>query len=254
MKEAFTYMFKDNKFWLKGLIYLCLIFIANLLLNYAQTLLPPCPKCAPPPSWNYWVCFISGTILNLIPVGYMFSCVKTIIDSEDTPVLPYINPFGDLLKGLKYTIAMLIFLLPLLVITIIIEFGISAILQGTLAGLICTRVFLLAVIIFTASIFMGYNNMFARENSLLTFYKFKQLFSGIGSGKKRYFVNLGMLFVVFFLNMTLEMGFGRAAALANLDTFAGLITVGLLSAITGTYAIFIICHLTARSIENKETV
>ena len=254
MKSAFTYMFKDNKFWIKGLIYLCLIFIANLLLNYAQTILPPSPRNAAPLPWNYWVCFISGTILNLIPLGYMFSCIKTIINTEDTPILPYINLFGDLIKGLKYSIAMLIFLLPLLVITIIIEFGISSMLQGTLIGLICTRAFLLAVIIFTAAVFMGYNNMFARDNSLLTFYRFKQLFKGIGSGKRRYFGHLGMLFLVFILNMTLEMGFGRTAALANLDTYASLIIVGLLSAVVGTYAIFIICYLTAKSIENKETV
>ena len=96
MKEAFTYMFKDNKFWAKGLSYLFLIFTANLLLNYAQTLLPPCPRCTVALPWQYWVCFISGTLINLIAVGYIFSCIKALVEQEENPILPLINILSSL--------------------------------------------------------------------------------------------------------------------------------------------------------------
>ena len=256
MKEAFTYMFKDNKFWVKGLCYLGFVFIANLLLNYAQTLLPPCPKCAPPLPWNYWVCFILGTILNLIPLGYMFTCIKAIIDQEETPVLPFINPLKDLLKGLKYSVAILIFLLPLLVVTMLIIFGITTLALGSAIGLVISKIFLISVILFVALIIIGFNWIFANKDSLINFYRFKKVFEIIGAGKKKYFGHVGMVFLMFILNMLLEMGFGYTAGLLGIGTIPGLFVVGILAAITGTYTVFVICHLTANSVKRElaETV
>ena len=53
MLKSFYYMFKTEKFWVKGLCYMGLVFISNLLTNYAQTLVPACPKCAPPPGAEF---------------------------------------------------------------------------------------------------------------------------------------------------------------------------------------------------------
>ena len=251
MKEAFTYMFKDNKFWIKGLSYLCLFFTANLFLNYAQTLLPQCPKCAVSVPCQYWVCFLIGTVINFVALGYIFSCIKALIEQKENPSLPFVNVLKDLYKGFKYAISFLLLILPLMLLTVLITYAIAAITSCSFAGFIISKIIYTAIFIFLVSLFIGFNWMFANKESFLNFFQFKKVFELIGANKKRYIGHLLLILVVFIINMILETGFIVSSALLRLSTICGLVYSGIFAAITGTYAAFVICKLTADSIKPK---
>ena len=245
MKEAFTYMFKDNKFWVKGLWYFGFVFIANLMINYAQTLVPPCLRCAPPMPWYYWVCALVGPLLSLIPLGYLYTCVKALIEQNDNYVLPNFNLWKNFLKGLKYAVALLMLTIPLLLISMI-AVTISFARVYTLFLLIIP----FALILCFAYFYIGFNWMFANKDSFITFYRFKKLFKLIGTNKKHYFMSFLVIAVVGLLNMLLEMACGATAAIFISGTVPGLIATGVSSAIIGTYTAFVICYLTAKSISS----
>lgn len=251
MREAFTYMFKDNKFWIKGLCYLGLIFLSNLLTNYAQTLVPDCPKCAIATPWQYWVCIVVGAIVNLIPLGYMLTCMKALIDQDETCVLPYINPLKNLYKGFKYAIALLSMLIPLFVLTLIIIAIITGITSGSVYGLIISKILLISVIIGFTIIYTGFNWMFANKDTYLNFYNFKKVFEIIKSGKKHYFLSVGLICLMFVLSSVAELIFATTAGISLIPTLYGLVIVGVLAGITTTYITFVNCYLTAKSIKKE---
>ena len=249
MKEAFTYMFKDNKFWIKGLSYLGLVFIANLITNYGQTFYPACPRCAVSIPWQYWTFIAIGSIINLIPLGYMYTCIKSLIDQDENPILPFVSPWENLIKGFKYSIAILLLLVPLFIVTILIIAGIASISMGSALGMIISKTIMLTAIIGFAVLLLGFNWIFANKDSFLSFYRFKEVFAIIKSEPKLYFAHLLMIGFVFIVNMLLELGFGFTAGWFHIPTIIGLFVVGLLAAFTGTYAIFVICHLIAKAVK-----
>ena len=252
MLKSFYYMFKTEKFWVKGLCYMGLVFISNLLTNYAQTLLPPCAKCAPPLSPVYWVCLISGMLLSLIPLGYVYSCIKSIIDSEEEVMLPFMNLKEDFVKGFKYAVSMLSLLLPLLVVVMLIIVGIAGVTLGSNLGAVISKTFLIFVILAFAFLLIGFNRLFAEEPRFSNFYRFKRVFELISTGKRRYLGYVSLICVMFIINMFLELFFGKNVALLGIGTTGALIITGILCAITGTYITFVISYLTARSIKKPE--
>ena len=66
MREAFTFMFKDNYFYKKAFVYLILSFIANVFIAYAQinSCTGGCPLSTRPEVLPNTL--ISTTILNIL--------------------------------------------------------------------------------------------------------------------------------------------------------------------------------------------
>lgn len=256
MKEAFTYMFKDNKFWAKGLSYLFLIFTANLLLNYAQTILPPCPGCAVSIPWQYWIFFIFGSVINFAGIGYFFSCVKALIEQKENPVLPFVNILKDLYKGFKYSVALLLLIVPAALLMGVFILIFAKITSGSMIGLILSKTAFWVIFLFVGVLLIAFNWLFANKESFINFFRFKKVFELIGADKKKYIIHLLMILLVCFINIILETIFNVSSGLLKLGTINGLILSGILSAITGTYAALIICKLTANSIapEMKENI
>ena len=251
MKEAFTYMFKDNKFWVKGLSYLFLIFTANLLLNYAQTILPPCPKCSVSIPWQYWIFFISGTLVNTVAIGYLFSCIKALIEHIENPVLPFVNILKDFYKGFKYSVSLLMLILPIGVALGLFMLIIALITSGSAVGLILSKTLFWIIFLFIGLLLIAFNWLFSNTESYFSFFRFKKVFELILNDKRKYIGHFLMILLVCFLNIILETVFNVSSGLLKLETLYGLALSGILSAITGTYAAFIICKLTANSIKRE---
>lgn len=248
MKEAFTYMFKDNKFWIKALSYFSLFFTANFLLNYAQTLLPTCPRCAVSLPWQYWVLFIAGTLVNFVALGYIFSCIKTLIEQKENPLLPFVNILKDLYKGFKYAVSLILLIIPVMVIVMLLVLGIAGVTSGSIVGFILSKILYILVFLFFGFLFIGFNWLFAGNESFFNFFKFRKVFELIWADKKKYICHLLMILLVFTINIFLETGFIISSVILKLGTIGGLIFSGIFAAITGTYMAFVICKLTADSI------
>ena len=102
MKEAFTYMLKDNKIKEKAALYFGIMFIATLLTNFSQYI--NSNNSGTVPSLASLLLGLVGGILSLITTGYSFVCIKTIIEQKDNIVLPYIAPKNAIL-GLKFSVS-----------------------------------------------------------------------------------------------------------------------------------------------------
>ena len=86
MREAFTYMFKDNCYYKKALIYLVLNFIANSLIAYAQmnSFTGVCPinskpEVLPNELLGTTILSFTGFLVNMFVLGYFLNCVEAIV-------------------------------------------------------------------------------------------------------------------------------------------------------------------------------
>ena len=80
MGECFKFMFKDNKFLNKALIIFILMLISNCFVLYANTLVPIDMQSNAMPPLDFYLYLLIGSVISLLPVGYMLSCTKALIE------------------------------------------------------------------------------------------------------------------------------------------------------------------------------
>lgn len=235
---AFSYMFKDNKFWTKYLTLFILTFLALLpsvlnenagQLNINQALL-------------FFPALI-GFFVNILYYGYLAAGIKSLSEQNSNYILPFFNFTKNGLLGLKCLAGTLlfciIFSIPILIIFIICLIMLKA---GTVLPIILFCVtFYLAI----ALLFPAFFRMFAITQETLAFFKLKTIFKSIFFDIKRYlayvatFVLAVIIFVIAICILT---------ALLPSKQFISSLLMCLLITAFGTYLNMVLMYITAKCI------
>ena len=182
MGKAFTYMFKDNKIWLKWLLFAIIMSLSKFFADYASTLLPSCRYCHVNIPVQYWIYLTIGTLISFISFGYMYSCIKKLIDSDECFVLPNIKLWDNFVRGFKYSVAFMLLFIPFtlfngLIMQLYRVFNLTGLILATIITSIIGLVFIYFII--------GFSWIFANKPSFLCFYRFKKAFEIISQNIKR---------------------------------------------------------------------
>ena len=121
MKEAFTYMFKDNKFAQKAAMYFCFALIASLCSEFGKYFTEiEQTKISTP---VLLLILIFSIVFGLIVNGYKILCTRAILEQKENIVIPYINVKNSLFTGFKLGVAILLLILIFISIAIICVFA-----------------------------------------------------------------------------------------------------------------------------------
>jgi hypothetical protein len=190
MKKAFNYMFLDNHFLKKNIIFIVYVFLLVYCSNFSIT------NCKGTISLNLF----NGIILMLIFLlgysifeGYKIAIIKSIdIEKDKYTILPVFNIKKDLEIGIKYLISFLIFSIPIFCIIgafgFIVGFAPMLNMPTFLTNTSCILLFLsIFVYIVYFICFLPANIIiFTKTNCIWSFYKFEEIFKLVSINKKEY--------------------------------------------------------------------
>ena len=115
MREAFTYMFKDNCFHKKAFIYFILSFVAMSLIAIADmsSCTGGCPinqaKLIAPTIKFDILCYRAiGLILHTLTLGYFITCLEAVLKQRENILLPFFNLKLCFTKGLKLFLSIIL--------------------------------------------------------------------------------------------------------------------------------------------------
>lgn len=170
MKEAFTFMFKDNLFKQKWAAYFCFAFLGSFLSNLGNAPAIGQLKLLAP------LFILLGVVIMLVPAGYIVACIRALKEQKENYVLPLFNIKHNLFTGFKFGVS--IFILSFLfgavfaIISLIIGI-ISGILNAKLVAII--GISLIMIIAFAIVLYytLALNRVFADTDSWISFIKFK---------------------------------------------------------------------------------
>ena len=248
MGKAFTYMFNDNKIWLKWLLFAVVMFLSKFFADYASTLLPSCRHCYVNIPVQYWIYLLIGTLVSFISFGYMYSCIKSHIDADEGFILPNIKLWDNFVRGFKYSVAFMLLFIPFSVLNGIIMqlpryYG--------MAGLITAYITIFAIGLVFAYIIIGFSWIFANKPTFLCFYRFKKLFEIISHNAKKYSLSFLVIALVFMANVLLETILGIAIDQIKLGTIVDLLIKSALVSSASVYFVFVNCMLLAKSADRS---
>ncbi len=238
MKEAFDYMFNDNKFNQKALTYFVLAFFGTIFSNLAalneKSLIMP-------------MLTLVGLIIMLIPVGYVVSCIKALIEQKENFVLPIFNFKNNFILGFKFAIATLIlsltFGLAIAILALVISF-VASILKAKILVVIGALVLLIPILIL-AYYTLALNWIFATTEAFTSFLQFKKAAELIKKNTSHYLKSFwtffGVNFAVAIITGIVLTLFGR--------NFIGMVIATLIAAALSTYVAFVNALITAKSVE-----
>ena len=192
MKEALTYMFKDRSFIKKAAIYFIMSLIAQIGFNFVsinQNSVPFPPLLL--------ICVLS-ILISFVLAGYYFSVIKSIIDGNDDNVIPFINFGKNIVAGLKWFVAVIMFSLCLFIILAVFLISIMAIYKH---GFVATAGFLSIpfYVIFVMGLFAlfpGLIVIFAKRNEITSLFKIKEAFNSLCANAKEYFTGYIMYIIL----------------------------------------------------------
>lgn len=190
IKNAFTYMFEDNKFFVKASIFLIPVF----LLMYGSFFGYIYNKGIQLTILNYVLLSTLLLITQAVCDGYKISNIKALQMLPELKVLPIINLKLHLITGLKFLGAFLLLTTPwlLLIATFGFLYGFSMVL-----GIpeILVKIFGVFVI-FTIASYIIYMtcflpasiSVFCKTNNIFSFYNFEEIFGTFLNNKKKYII------------------------------------------------------------------
>lgn len=173
MKEAFYYMFKDDKFLTKYMMIFLLILLPFILSIYVKIKIIKI------------ILLIVFMSIYLILSGYWINCVKAVTDQSNNIVLPFINIKNNIWTGLRWIFAELIFG--------IIALGVL-ILLGFLSTLPLMKFILIPVVCVAFILFYVLTNaftwIFANKNDIYAYLRLSEAIKYLNFNKKAYFIIL----------------------------------------------------------------
>jgi len=214
MKNAFTYMFKDNMLVKKTLLLFTLVllqtsfpFISSWLSKYAGTS-ENLPAALGMLLLGLIVSLL-GLICSIIFCGYFVTCVKSIAAQKDNIVLPFINIKNNLILGLKYMVAYGLFML-IVIGMFLFPLVLTAIPASRVLGIVLLVLTALFVIALLALFSIGFMGVFAHTEKLTSFIQFNKVFKLICDNKKQYFIALlfGALYSILIPIITFAIPYG----------------------------------------------
>lgn len=248
MKEAFNFMFKDNMYAKKALVYVGAAFIANLLSNIANTM---APKCHCMPSIQYIILFLLATIFMLIPSGYGVSCIKAFVEQKENIVLPFLNIKHNFVLGFKLAVAIiimsLIFGLGITVLAIVLAIIFSALNMAKIGAFIVGLITLLVFIV-VSYYSLAFCRIFATTEKFTSFLQFKLGTQLIKSNFKHYTLS-ALLFGV----IVVIVGLVGSIIYVTVGIFGivGLAVATLLVSLISGYTVYLFSYITAKSVQEQ---
>ena len=231
MREAFSYMFKDNMIKQKAGIYLVILFISSLLTNYANYMINK--NMVKSPSIETIILSLAGFVISLITTGYCVNCIKTIVEQRENIILPFVNIKNNLFLGFKYYISLS--LLGLIMTIVLVS---SFFLSKEVAFILTCITFIILMLYI-----MPFMYIFATTGMWSSFLRFKRATIMIAKSKWQYWKNFLICFGIFIL-------FGIISAVAYKETgIANVIAGTLIMAIASTYFMYVTSYLTAKAIK-----
>ena len=258
MIEAFSYMFKDNKFFEKAGLYFLFAFLANFLTQYAQTIAPSVP--GETFSIQYIFCVLSGFLLVFIPVGYGYLCIKALMMQKDNYVLPFFNVGKSVIIGLKFLVNMLaltcLFYLPFIILSVILGFlgalggkgtFLAVLILLLLIYLLISLVFLLLVFIYTPV----FNCLFAKKEWFTAFCRFIKGTNLIKQDAGTYFKGVGIYFLVLVAYMLVYGIFSFITMFLLGKTIISAILISFMTAFLSSYLVFVFSYIVVKAVKHE---
>ena len=262
MLEAFSYMFKDNKYINKALIYFVFALLMNFCTIYSQTFSPSCAggECPVQSDPQVYIWMIAGAVIGLIPLGYQFSCIKALMEQKENYVLPTFNIAKNIWLGFKSLLGstLLGVIFGLIGIVFAIVFGIIAGLCGhdkasalgilIVAGIILVALALIAIL--AISIFsIAFTWIFANTGWITSYIRFKRAFQLIKTNPSTYWIAFGLMILIGFVAGIFGLVGPIIGALTGSKFIASLIGSCII-ALLSSYTAFASAFLVAKSIKS----
>ncbi|MCM1003802.1 MAG: DUF4013 domain-containing protein [Candidatus Gastranaerophilales bacterium] len=209
IKDSLTCISKDNCFVQKAIG----LFLFVMLYSYSQLFAVGLFNIKLP-FWNYAVLSLVVLVVIFIINGYKVACIQGLMEQDETTVFPYLNIKKNFRAGIKYTLAMMVFYIPLFYLlqgfSLLAGFSI-AVEHDMLAHfgfpcIVMAGICILASIFYNFVCLIGFNRIYCETENWLSFVKFKELFVLIKSDWKKYLTAVLILFVINILNITLLLG------------------------------------------------
>lgn len=261
MIEAFSYMFKDSKFFQKAGWYFVFLFVSVFLSQYAATLVNNISGTES--LIQYIVYLVLGFLINLIPVGYSYLCIKALMMQKDNYILPFFNAGKSFVMGLKFCVNMIIqtgiFYLPfILLVAIGVVIGI---LGGKTVMAIMAVLFLLLLfiyLIFLIAYFIllciympALSGIFAKTEWLTSFCRFKRATKLIQQDAGTYFKGVGIYVLILIAYLLVYGIFSFITTILLGKTIISALLIALLGSIVSSYLVFVFSYIVVAAIKHE---
>ena len=241
MREAFNYMFKDNFFKQKLVIYFVFVFCSMFCMNLVNTSLIGNSKNTTS------LLSLLVMVFLFIPSGYMISAIKAIICQKENIVLPVFNYKNNFLTGFKYFVSAMLpcFLLAIVSMVVVFIVGIvSGILKMKLLFLICSIIVVIFPILLIAYFMLAFVRIFAEAGAWTSFLQFKRAHELIKKSPS-YNKCFGVFFLINTLLAIVSALIFAVCGKALVLFITGTIIVGIIS----TYFAFVNMYIMAKAVD-----
>ena len=248
MKEAFYYMFKDNMFKNKVLMYFVSVLLANFLIQYGNTFAPVDKNVAAP--MQYHILNLLGFIALFIPCGYGVMCLRALMEQKENFVLPFLNIKNSFVLGFKLMsgIILLSIAFGLFYLILAIIFGVLAFIlkMPTIMSVLYMTVlllFVLLIVIFTPA----FSCILAKKEWYTTFFRFIKSAKLIKNDVGNYFKGVGLFIAISILVAIIN------APLTFLlwKNVYGAFLSALIGSLISSYTVFVYAYIFAKTVKHE---
>ena len=248
MKEAFTYVFKDPGYSKKALVYFMVCFITLALMAspqlltagiYSESVIQE-PQITPVTN-PLLIIFISiiGYVFNMFLTGYYYTCIHAIVNQQNNIVLPYMNFGNSFIKGLKFTVAIILISSLVGLLFVLTSF----------AGLIVSTVLAAVLLLFFGMSCVSFMWIFAIKSNVSVFFAWKEAVKLINQNKNTYYKNWFVFTLLIALGALLSTLFMALFNFLFDNIYLAWIASSIEGAIIASYVAFVGMYLVAKSIK-----
>ena len=242
---AFSYMFKDNKFWTKFGVLFLLTFLCLLQAFFPEN------KESLGYLFLYGIVSLIVFVVNILYYGYLSAGIKSIAEQNDNCILPFFNFKTHGIIGLKFFVACLLFFVVLVLLILLV--GVADIIlyaivpiAGILIGIILSIVFSLICLIYG----MAFFRMFAITQDIFAFFKIKEIFTSVKVNFKNYIKYLFSILLLFIPVAIVCFIFCILSVIpAVISPHTAILILGVLLAAVGAYSNMAIMYICAKCIK-----
>ena len=245
MEKAFTYMFRDDRFWQKS----GLVFLLYFVSQYCFGLVQPENKVLTVFPNSLFVCVL-GLLIFMILSGYSFNIIKLIMDKNDEIVLPEINLANNLIIGLKWILSIFLFILAftgVYIAMILLNAAVKSVFLVVISVVLFIIALLVLMIFFPALI-----AIFAKTEKIFSIFRFGMAKKIIVHNPGSYFTGVGfilllgvLLFVIAALCL-LPLMF-----ILNKNLVFNLVYTSVIYSLISTYSVYVTSYLYAKMVDTE---
>jgi len=257
MVEAFNYMFKDNKFKSKAIIYFIIALISNACLYFSEESFQAASKAnSVSVSSEVWGCLFLALITSAILTGYFTSCVKAIVDQKDNYVLPTFNYLKNWWQGFKYSLGSILCGLVfgfgsavLIGIIALIFVAINAKILAIIVSILLAIITIVALVVLT----LAFIWIFSNTGWVTSFLRINRSIELIKANPSTYWISFAFLFVLGTVGFLVNFVGALIASSAG-SLLVSVIIEAVIAALFTTYSIFVFAYLVAKAIKPVKIV